>query len=135
MSRYGSFAVDTADEEQKLFDRRLAARILTFTAGMRGWVVLALVSAPLLSAIQLARPYIMKLAVDEAILPGDSGLLIRYAALFLAVLVGELGGMFGQLMLLTWIGQRVLVRLREALYRRCCGSITTTSTTTRRARR
>lgn len=118
MSRYGSFAVDTADEEQKLFDRRLAARILTFTAGMRGWVVLALVSAPLLSAIQLARPYIMKLAVDEAILPGDSGLLIRYAALFLAVLVGELGGMFGQLMLLTWIGQRVLVRLREALYRK-----------------
>lgn len=118
MSRHGSFALDTAGEEQNLFDRRLAARLLTYTAGMRGWVVLAAVSAPLLSAVQLARPYILKLAVDEAILPGDSGLLIRYAALFLAALLGELGGLYGQLMLLTWIGQRVIVQLRGALYRK-----------------
>jgi ATP-binding cassette subfamily B protein len=118
MSRFGSFAVDTAGDQQRLFDRGLAARILTYTTDMRGWVALALVSAPLLSAVQLARPYIMKLAVDDAILPGDAGLLLRYTALFLAVLLGELAGMYGQLMLLTWMGQRVLVRLREALFRK-----------------
>lgn len=118
MSRWGSFAVDTAGEEQKLFDGRLAARILAHTGGMRGALALALLSAPVLGAVQLARPYIMKLAVDEAILPGDAGLLLRYGALFLAALVGELGGLYGQLMLLSWIGQRVLVRLREALFRK-----------------
>lgn len=118
MSRYGSFWVDTADDTQKLFDRNLTARILEFTAGLGGWLWLAILSAPVVSAIQLARPYLLKLAVDDAILPGNVEALIVYAAMFMGALTLELGGMFGQLMLLQWVGQRVLVRLRAALYRK-----------------
>ncbi len=116
MSRYGTFWVDTADQDQTLFDSRLAGRVLGFTTGLRRWLVLALISAPVVSSIQLARPYILKLAVDDAITPGDADALLFYAGIFLAVLFFELVGMFGQLMLLQWIGQRVLLRMRAAIY-------------------
>lgn len=118
MSRYGTFWTDTANGEQRLFDAGLARRLLGFTRDMRPWIALALLSAPLLSAIQLARPYILKLAVDDAIIPGDPQALLLYAGMFLVALVIEIGGVFGQLMLLTWIGQRVLVRMREAVFRK-----------------
>lgn len=118
MSRYGTFWVDTADEDQKLFDGRLASRVLGFTVGMRRWLALAIISAPIVSGVQLARPYLLKLAVDDAIIPGNADMLLYYAGIFLAVLFFELCGMFGQLMLLQWIGQRVLLRMRAAIYRK-----------------
>lgn len=112
------FWVDTAEGEQKLFDSELLRRILGFTYGMRPWVILALLTAPLLSVVQLARPYVLKLAVDNAIVPGDLAQLWVYVGMFLLVLGAELGGMFAQLILLQWIGQTVLLRLRAALYRK-----------------
>ncbi|RMF16486.1 MAG: ABC transporter ATP-binding protein [Candidatus Dadabacteria bacterium] len=118
MTRYGTFWVDTASEDQKLFDLELAKRIFGYTTGLRHWLLVAAISAPLVGGIQLARPWLLKQAVDNAILPGNVEQLILYAGLFLAVLAAELGGMFGQLMLLQWIGQRVLLRLRTALFRK-----------------
>lgn len=117
MNRYGSFWVDTADDKQKLFDRGLALRLWQFTHGLRRWLYLAACLAPLISAIQLVRPYLLKHAVDDAILPGNLEQLVIFASLFMGALVLELGGMFGQLLLLQWIGQRVLLRLRAALYK------------------
>lgn len=118
MSRYGSFWTDTADDEQKLFDRQLAWRILSYAKDIRLWVALAAVSAPILSGVQLLRPLVLQQAIDKAIVPGNAEALLLYATLFLGILGTEMVGMFAQLYLLNWIGQRVLLKLRAHVYRR-----------------
>jgi ABC-type multidrug transport system fused ATPase/permease subunit len=64
----------------------------------------------------LLLPYLIKVAIDENIAAGDlSGLLVT-GVLLAALLVSLYLTTAGQLYILSWVGQRLLVALREQLF-------------------
>lgn len=68
------------------------------------------------SLLQLAQPYLMKLAIDRYIANGDVDGMNRIALLFLCVLVGSFVFEYIQTFVLQMIGQRIMYDLRMQIY-------------------
>ncbi len=84
-----------------------------------GWALgLALAATPLAAALSLVQPYLLKLAIDRHLVPRRAeglGLLVL-AFLGAAVAAYVLEATYA--LALSWTGQRTVLRLRRALYRR-----------------
>ena len=78
----------------------------------------ALALTPLAAVLSLAQPYLLKTAIDDHVVPGMAQGLGTVALLYLAaVIVGYLvEGLY--VLSLAWGGQRTILRLRSAVYRR-----------------
>jgi len=104
------------DKLGKAYDARLMKRLLTYLRPYRWYVVLSLLLLMLASALQLTRPYLVKLAFDEHIAIGDGPGLNQIALLFLGVLALEFAMGYGQIYIMEWIGQKAMFDLRGKLF-------------------
>ncbi len=68
------------------------------------------------TAAQLAPPPLAKLAIDDGIVPGDTGTLNLVVAAFLVSALVLWGATYVQTYLVGWVGQRVLQDLRIQLF-------------------
>jgi ATP-binding cassette subfamily B multidrug efflux pump len=104
-------------EEGRAFDRRVVVRMLAYLRphGRRMALAFALMLAA--SALTLAAPYLVKVAIDQPIAQGDAQGLARIALLTAGAFVGLYLATSGQQYLLSWVGQRVLATLRDELFR------------------
>jgi ATP-binding cassette, subfamily B, multidrug efflux pump len=102
----------------KAYDARLMRRLLTYLWPYRWQALLALVSIMLHSALQLAPPYLTKVAIDDYIAHGRLEGLGTIAALFLAVLIASFAFEYLQTWLMQLTGQRIMYDLRMAIYER-----------------
>jgi ATP-binding cassette subfamily B protein len=111
-------AYDPEAEEQlgRAFDRRLAVRLMEAARPHRGLIGGSLLLFPLVAALELAQPWLLKVAIDEHILKSDWVGLTRVAGLYVAVLavLYALRTLEAYLMQLT--GQRVIHDLRETIF-------------------
>jgi len=107
---------DEDDVLGRAFDRRLLQRLWGAARPHRRLVLGSMLLFPLVSAVELAQPYLLKIAIDDHILKADWGGLARVAALYLGTLVTlyVLRGVESYLMHLT--GQRVMFDLRASLF-------------------
>ncbi len=106
------------DEEVlgKAYDARLMRRLLTYLKPYRGSVVIALLVIIGHSVLQLAQPYLMKLAIDQYIAAGDMAGLNRIALVFLFVLIGAFVLEYVRTYTLQLTGQRIMFDLRMEIY-------------------
>jgi len=79
------------------------------------WTSLLLL--PLIAAVKLVQPWLLMVAIDRYILPGDLTGLPGLAALFLLALVAESGLLFVQGYLVQAVGQRIMADLRRDGFR------------------
>ena len=100
----------------KAYDARLMLRLVTYLRPYRVSVLVALVAIIGYSILQLAQPYLMKLAIDEYIVAGDLQGLNQIALLFLAVLLGSFALDYVRTYTLQLIGQRIMFDLRMEIY-------------------
>jgi ATP-binding cassette subfamily B protein len=107
------------DEEilGKAYDSVLMRRLLRYLLPYRGQVALALVAIILAAALQLAQPYLIKIAIDRHIQPGNLAGLDRIAVAFLAILLGSFVLEFLQTWTLQLTGQRIMFDMRLQIYR------------------
>ncbi|MBL03301.1 MAG: antibiotic ABC transporter ATP-binding protein [Acidobacteria bacterium] len=106
------------DEEVlgKAYDARLMRRLLTYLKPYRGSVVIALLVIIGHSVLQLAQPYLMKLAIDQYIAEGDMAGLNRIALVFLFVLISAFVLEYVRTYTLQLTGQRIMFDLRMEIY-------------------
>jgi ATP-binding cassette subfamily B multidrug efflux pump len=106
------------DEEVlgKAYDARLMRRLLGYLRPYRWTVAGALVAILGHSLLQLAPPYLTRLAIDRHIVRGDLAGLGGLAALFFAVLAASFLLEFAQTYATQLTGQRVMFDLRMAVY-------------------
>ena len=106
------------DEEVlgKAYDGRLMRRLLGYLRPYWRHAGVALVAIVLGSVLQLAQPWLTKLAIDRYIPAGDLGGMARIALLFLAVLVAAFALEFAQTWLMQMTGQRIMRDMRLQLY-------------------
>ncbi len=108
------------DEEVlgKAYDARLMRRLLGYLWPYTWQAGTALAAIMLHSVLQLAPPYLTKVAIDEYIANGRLEGLETVAALFLAVLVASFALEYLQTWLMQMTGQRIMYDLRMAIYGR-----------------
>lgn len=106
------------DEEilGKAYDARLMRRLLTYLRPYKRSVALALAAIISASVLQLAQPYLMKLAIDRYIATGDLDGLNRIAAAFVAILIAAFALDYLQTWTLQMTGQRIMFDLRMQVY-------------------
>ena len=100
------------------YDPHVARRLLVFVRPYGRYVAAALVLLLLLGAAEAARPWLIKLAIDDHIAIGDVAGLWVPALAFFALLLFELAAGAARSYLTTWVGQRAMHDLREKLFDR-----------------
>jgi len=108
--------MDQDEAFDKNYDARLLRRLLVYLRpyrGLTGFAVLLLLAG---AGLALVGPALTQRALDIAIPARDTGLLGTLALLFLAALVLEFLIEYGQTMLTTYLGQRVMYDLRMQIF-------------------
>jgi ATP-binding cassette subfamily B protein len=100
----------------KAYDARLMRRLLRYLRPYRRQVAIALAAIISASVLQLAQPYLMKIAIDRYIAAGDFAGLDRIALAFLAILLASFGLEYLQTWVLQMTGQRIMFDMRTEIY-------------------
>ena len=100
----------------RAYDARLVRRVWSFTRPHARLVLVTCALFPAVALLELAQPYLVKIAIDEHILRRDWPGLGRVALLFMLLLVGLYVLRATQTYLTQLTGQRVIHDLRAALF-------------------
>ena len=100
----------------KAYDHRLMARLLGYLRPYRRQMVVALALILATGAVELAPPFLLKLAIDRYIVPGDLSGLPAILAVFMAALLAAFVFRYAQNYLMQKIGQDVMYDLRSSIF-------------------
>jgi ATP-binding cassette, subfamily B, multidrug efflux pump len=101
----------------KAYDATLMRRLLQYLRPYKRNVAVALAAIISASVLQLAQPYLMKLAIDRYIATGDLAGVDRIAIAFFFILLGSFILEFVQTWMLQLTGQRIMYDMRLQIYR------------------
>lgn len=106
------------DEEAlgKAYDARLMRRLLGYVRPYRTLVVGAVVLLFADGALQLAGPFLTRRVIDVALPARDLGMVRAAALIYLATLIFEFAFTYGQTLLTSLLGQRVMRDLRIEIF-------------------
>jgi ATP-binding cassette subfamily B protein len=108
--------MDQDEALDKSYDATLLRRLLVYLRPYRGLALLAVLLLFMSAGLALVGPLLTQRALDVAIPRHDMGLLGTLAVLFLAALLLEFVVEYGQTLLTTYIGQRVMYDLRMQIF-------------------
>jgi len=101
---------------EKAYDMRLMRRLISYLRPYRGRVALAVFLLFAGSFTELAGPYLTKVALDRAVPNRDLHLLTVLVAAYFGSLVLAFLFEYGQTLLTTWLGQRIMYDLRVEVF-------------------
>lgn len=102
----------------KAYDGRLMRRLLTYLAPYKWKVVLAVFLLVSAAGLQILGPWLIQMALDDAVPTGDGELLATLAIAYLVATIGTFGFQYAQALVTTWLGQQVMYDLRTEIFRR-----------------
>ena len=100
----------------KAYDARLMRRLLEYLRPYWRQVLVALAAIVSASTLQLAQPYLIKVAIDDHIAVGDTRGLGVLAAAYVAILVASFALEYLQTWTLQMTGQRIMFDLRMQIF-------------------
>ena len=99
------------------FDFKLFRRLLKFTNAYRWIFYFVALAAIAMSALAVLRPYLLKEAIDNSIVPQDADGFLYYILLMVIVLLLEVVFQFAFIFYANWLGQNVIKDLRTKLFK------------------
>lgn len=102
--------------QDRYYDWTMFQRVLYYMKPYRGWVVVSVFFLFTVSGLNLAGPYLTKIAIDEHIKISDFAGLDHIALIYLALLASAFVCQFFQAMLMQYIGQNVMMDLRMQVF-------------------
>ena len=118
-SKQNGAKIGSAFQEEKLdssSDRALIGRLWEFMRPYRGTFAICLLMLPVISALQLVRPWLLQIAIDDHLIPADLDGLGVILLAFAGAICGSAIVGFLQLWLMEYAGQRALRDLRQRLF-------------------
>jgi len=100
----------------KTFDTQLLKRLLKYAKPYIGLISASFLLLILITLGDLARPYLMKIAIDDYIAVGNKEGLKNIALIFAAVITGNFIFNYIQVFLLNYTGQKIIYNMRQELY-------------------
>jgi ATP-binding cassette subfamily B protein len=107
-----------AEQNNKLFDFKLLWRILKLASPYKTFFWLAIVSTILVAVISPLRPYLIQLSLDNHVAIGDVDGLVKLTILILIILLFQTAIQFWNGYVTGWIGQQVIMDLRNHVYKK-----------------
>ncbi len=99
------------------FDFKLFKRLLAFTKPYRRIFYFVAFAAIVMSALAVLRPYLLRLAIDNSMVPKDGVGFMEYIILMIVVLLLEVIFQFAFIFYTNWLGQSVIRDLRQKLFK------------------
>lgn len=103
------------------FDFKLFKRLLAFTKPYRAVFYFVALAAIIMSGLAVLRPYLLKLAIDNSMVPKDGEGFMKYIVLMVVVLMLEVVFQFAFIFYTNWLGQSVIRDMRQKLFRLMMG--------------
>ena len=100
----------------KAYDARLMRRLLRYLKPYRWRVVGAVALLLSAASLQIVGPWLVQLALDDAIPESNGRLVAVLATAYLAAAVASFWLEYGQALVTTWLGQRVMYDLRTEIF-------------------
>ena len=119
-------AADDIDAQGAIYDRRLAGRLLRYLKPYRRQVVLSVVLLGAISLLEVAGPYLTKVAIDTYVkptagagaIPAQAGRgLLLLAAAYVGILIVSFVLRYVQTFTMSMVGQRAMQDLRLDIFR------------------
>ena len=101
----------------KIYDWPLLKRLLGYTRAYWIWMIFAVLMIIIAAFLETLGPYLIKVAVDSHIIPGDYPGLQTIVIVYLGVLLGNFVIRYFQILLTQYIGQRIIYDLRNQIFR------------------
>jgi len=116
MSRHGGSPTSEEEALGRVYDARLLRRLWPYVRPYRGslWLAFALLVAT--AAVELAQPYLIKVAIDRYVTEGRLQGLGGVAGLFLAAIGAEFALRFAQMYVMERTGQDVVFDMRTQVF-------------------
>ena len=109
--------VDPDDLLGKAYDSRIARRLVAFAAPYRARVFGAIALMVGASATDLLLPKLFSLGVDEVATHRRLSMLNLLGLIFMVALVARFLFTWGQYYLTTWLGNRIVLDMRDRMFR------------------
>ncbi len=106
-----------ASKTGNAFDFNLFKRLLKYTNPYKFTFYFVGVAAVFLSFFSVLRPYLLKVTIDDAIMPADYEQLVFFVALMGGILILEVISQFLFVYYANWLGQEVVRDIRVKLFR------------------
>jgi ABC-type multidrug transport system fused ATPase/permease subunit len=100
----------------KAFDFKLFVKVLGYAKPYRALFIFSVILTVVLGAIGTARPILTRQVIDDAILGGDSEMLVNLMLWLVGLLLFESLGSFGFMYAANWLGQSIIKDIRVELY-------------------
>ena len=107
---------DTTDRNP-IFDKKMISILWGFASNHKGWLLLAVVVMLFGTAVDLLRPYLLKVAIDNQIPFGDTKGLTTTAQIYGMSIVASALLAYWQTYLLQFIGQNIIFNIRQKVFR------------------
>lgn len=112
-------ATQQGDEEEilgKAYDQRIMSRLMGFLVPHAVPIFVAFLLMCLVAGTNLAGPYLLKLAIDGALVEKNLDMLRLVVIVFLAVALLSWLAEFGYAYMLHWVGQRIIYTVRVQIF-------------------
>lgn len=100
----------------KAFDFKLFKRLMAFTQPYRGVFYFVAFAAIVMSGLAILRPHLLRIAIDNSIIPMDGESFLKYVILMVVVLLLEVLFQFAFIFYANWLGQSVIRDMRKKLF-------------------
>jgi len=101
---------------ERTTDRQLARKLLPFLRGEAWLYGIAFALAPISAVVTVLQPWLLKRAIDEAILPGDMDSLTRIALTYLVAVLIAFVAESGYTLAISYGATGTITRLRDAVF-------------------
>ncbi|OAD92175.1 antibiotic ABC transporter ATP-binding protein [Aequorivita soesokkakensis] len=106
-----------AESTGNAFDFKLFKRLLAYTKPYKLIFYFVALAAIVMSVLAVLRPYLLKLAIDNSMVPKDGDEFMKYVILMVVVLLLEVIFQFAFIFYTNWLGQSVIRDMRQRLFR------------------
>jgi ATP-binding cassette subfamily B protein len=107
---------DEDDAIGKVYDSRIVRRLSGYLKPYMGPIVVSIVMLVAVAALEIVGPLILKEAIDNQILKGETNKLALLSGLFVAVLLANFVTRYAQAVLMAYVGQSVMIDMRVQLF-------------------
>jgi ATP-binding cassette subfamily B multidrug efflux pump len=104
------------DVLSRSYDSRLLLRLLGYLRPYKAAVGASFLLIVVMAGLDLAGPYLTKIAIDRYITRGDASGLPGLAGLYLAVLLAGFAVRYAQVFILQMTGQRIMLDMRQQIF-------------------
>ena len=118
MSSVPSGPIQEEEALGKAYDARLMRRLLRYLKPYRWTVAAAVFLLVSLAGLQVVGPWLVQLALDDAIPQSDARFVGILAAVYMAAAIASFWLEYGEILVTTWLGQRVMYDLRTEIFER-----------------